>query len=174
MAKVSFTKLGLKTNQDIKTIEFNGQIIEVKQYLPVNDKLILIGDVINNSADNNNFANPIKLSVYTNLMVLQYYTNINFTDKQKEDAPKLYDITFSSGLMDQVITAIPEKEYQDIVEGVNRTAGAVYAYQNSILGILENISQDYSNLDLDATALQQKIADPNNMALLKDIITKLG
>ena len=42
MAKVSLTKLGLKVNQDIKTIEFNEQIIEVKQYLPINNKLELI------------------------------------------------------------------------------------------------------------------------------------
>ena len=33
MAKVSLTKLGLKVNQDIKNIEFNEQIIELKKYL---------------------------------------------------------------------------------------------------------------------------------------------
>jgi hypothetical protein len=30
MAKVTFTKLGLTKNQDVKTIEFNDQVIEVK------------------------------------------------------------------------------------------------------------------------------------------------
>jgi hypothetical protein len=30
MAKVSFTKLGLKLNQEIKTIIWNDQVIEVK------------------------------------------------------------------------------------------------------------------------------------------------
>ena len=38
MAKVSFTKLGLKTNQEVKTIEWNEQIIEIKQYLPIEKK----------------------------------------------------------------------------------------------------------------------------------------
>ena len=47
MAKVAFSKLGLKVNQDIKTIEFNGQNIEVKQYLPIQDKLRLISNIIN-------------------------------------------------------------------------------------------------------------------------------
>jgi len=51
MAKLSFTKLGLKVNQDIKTIEYNGQNIEIKQYLPIQDKLKLIGDVIMYSAE---------------------------------------------------------------------------------------------------------------------------
>ena len=41
MAKVSLTKLGLKVNQDIQIIDFNEQDIEIKQYLPVNEKLML-------------------------------------------------------------------------------------------------------------------------------------
>ena len=42
MAKLAFSKLSLKVNNDVKTINFNEQTIEVKQYLPVNDKLELI------------------------------------------------------------------------------------------------------------------------------------
>ena len=42
------------------------------------------------------------------------------------------------------------------------------------MGILENISADYSNLNLDATEIQSKLADPNNMALLRDVLSKLG
>ena len=85
MAKVSLTKLGLKVNQDVKNIEFNEQIVEVKQYLPVNDKLELISNVINSAHDENNFSNPIKVSVFTTLEIMYAYTNVNFTDKQKED-----------------------------------------------------------------------------------------
>jgi len=46
MAKVTFTKLGLKVNQEIKTIEYNEQVVEIKQYLPIQEKLQLIGRVI--------------------------------------------------------------------------------------------------------------------------------
>ena len=35
MAKLSFSKLGLTKNTNIKSIEYNGQNIEVKQYLPI-------------------------------------------------------------------------------------------------------------------------------------------
>ena len=111
MAKVSFTKLGLKVNQEIKIIEFNEQTIEVKQYLPINTKLEIISNVINASADENNFANPVKISVFTTLEIMYNYTNINFTDKQKEDPTKLYDMIISSGLVAEVVKAIPESEY---------------------------------------------------------------
>ena len=78
MAKVSFTKLGLSKNQDVKVVEFNGQDIEVKQYLPVNDKLMLISDVINMSMGENNFANPVQVSVFTTIGIFNlsnYYSN---------------------------------------------------------------------------------------------------
>lgn len=174
MAKVSLTKLGLKVNQDIKNIEFNEQIIEVKQYLPINEKLELISSVINSAADENNFSNPVKENVFLTLEILYHYTNINFTDKQKEDPIKLYDLVVSSGLVNKVTDLIPEEELDEVINGVAQSVKAIYTYRNSVLGILESISQDYSNLDLDATEIQEKLADPDNMAFLKQVLTKLG
>jgi len=43
-----------------------------------------------------------------------------------------------------------------------------------VLGILDTVSQDYSNLDLDATEIQKKLADKDNLALVRDVLTKLG
>lgn len=174
MAKVSFSKLGLKVNQDIKTIIFNNQSIEVKQYLPVNEKLELISNVINASHDDNNFANPVKVSIFTTLEIMYAYTNINFTDKQKEDLTKLYDMLVSSGLIAAVVNVIPEAEYHEVLCGVSDSIDAIYTYRNSVMGILEQVSQDYSALDLDATKIQEKLADPENMAFLKEVTTKLG
>ena len=174
MAKISFSKLGLKINQDIKTIEYNGQIIEIKQYLPIQEKLQLISNVINLSSDENNFANPVKVNVCTMIEMVDKYTNINFTDKQKEDIPKLYDLLVGNNLVKTIISEIPEDEYFDIVNGINKSTDAIYTYRNSALGILEIIKQDYSNLDLNAEEIQKKLNDPNNMALLREVLDKLG
>ena len=174
MAKLAFTKLGLKINTDIETFEFNEQTIEVKQYLPVNDKLTLVSEVINNSADENNFANPVKVEVYTTVAIIEAYTNITFTDKQKEDITKLYDKLVSSELYQTILRLIPVEEINSLFDALRSSIDAIYNYRNSVMGILENISTDYSNLDLDASAIQAKLADPENMALLKNILTKLG
>ena len=174
MAKVSFTKLGLKKNEEIGILHINEQDIEVKQYLPINEKLELISSVINSAADENNFSNPVKENVFLTLEILYHYTNINFTDKQKEDPVKLYDLVVSSGLVNKVTDLIPEEELDEVINGVAQSVKAIYTYRNSALGILESISQDYSNLNLDATEIQQKLADPDNMALLKQVLTKLG
>ena len=175
MAKIAFTKLGLKKKDEVKTVNINNNVIEVKQYLPINDKLALISRVINLSHDSsNNFANPVQVEVIGTIEIIAAYTNLSFTEKQKEDYAKLYDLLEENGITKDLIGAIPEDEYAFLIDGINDSIEAVYKYQNSILGILEVISQDYSNLDFDATKIQQQLADPDNLSLLKDVLTKLG
>ena len=174
MAKLSYTKLGLKVNQENGVVFHNDQTIEVKSYLPVNDKLKLISNVINLSADDNNFANPVKEDVYFALEIIENYTNISFTDKQKEDPTKLYDSFVSTGLYNKIVDMIPEDEVMRLKTGLQASVKAVYDYRNSVMGILDTISTDYSNLDLDASNIYKNIADPENMTLLKDVLTKLG
>ena len=174
MSRVPFTKLGLKKIEDTKTISICDQDVEVKQYLPINDKINIITNVIENSADDNNFANPVKVEVFANLEIMYAYTNISFTDKQKENPTKLYDLLEENGIIAEVIAAIPENEYALLLGWIDETIEAFYTYRNSVMGIMEQISTDYSNLSLDATEIQQKLADPQNLELLKDIMTKLG
>lgn len=174
MAKIGFTKLSLKRKNEVKTITINNNQIEIKQYLPVNEKLDLIARVINGAHDQNNFPNPIKIEVIGTLEMIMAYTNISFTEKQKEDIPKLYDLLEENGVIKDIISQIPEDEYNFIIDGINKTVDAVYAYNNSVLGILESISQDYSNLDFDIQKLQNDIANPENLKLVKEVLTKLG
>ena len=174
MSRVPFTKLGLKKKEEIKNITINDQVIEVKQYLPISDKINIITNVIENSADDNNFANPVKVEVFANLEIMYAYTNIGFTDKQKENPTKLYDLLEENGIIAEVIAAIPENEYALLLGWIDETIEAFYAYRNSVMGIMEQISADYSNLSLDATEIQQKLADPQNLELLKSVMTKLG
>ena len=44
----------------------------------------------------------------------------------------------------------------------------------SVFGILDSINKDYNTMNLDATEIQKKLADPENMALLRDVLAKLG
>lgn len=174
MAKIPFTKLQLKKINESKEFTYNEQIITVKQYLPIQDKLALISRVINSAADEYNFTNPVKLDMYLALEIIYTYTNLSFTEKQKEDIAKLYDLLEENKIFDKVIELIPEEEYNTLWEGVVELSESIYAYQTSVLGILDTVSRDYKDLDLNATEIQQKLNDPNNMALLRSILTNLG
>ena len=172
--KPTFAKFGLKVNSTVNTITINEQEVEIKQYLPINDKLALIGDVINQAADDNNFSNPVKLEVFTKLEIVFYYTNISFTEKQKEDLIKLYDLLESNNIFNQVIAGMDENELEIITSGIEDCSNAIYTYKNSAMGIIDAISSDYSNLNFDATEIQKKLSDENNLELLRNVLTKLG
>ena len=175
MAKIGLTKLGLtKINQEIKEIEFNGQKIEVKEYLPINDKLELMSTVINLSMAGNVFANPVQIEVYTVLQIFEYYTNINFTDKQKEDICKLYDLLIGSGLKDIIFENIDSKEIEYITNGIKDSIKALYKYQNSLMGILEALTTNYQNVNFDLEQIMDKVKDPESLALIKQLLPILG
>lgn len=174
MARIPFSKLKLTKKEDVKNIAINDVEIEVKQYLPTSEKIEIITNTLQNSADDNNFANPVKVEVFLNLEMIYAYTNLSFTDKQKEDASKLYDLLEVNGVIAAVVEAIPETEYNLLLTWTQETIDAFYTYRNSVMGILEQVSADYSNLDLDATKIQTKLADPQNLELLKGVMTKLG
>ena len=177
MAKISYTKLGINKEElnKVQTVEYNGQTIEVKQYLPVIEKSELITRVLNNSVDENNgYYNLLQMDMYLALAIVYDYSNISFTEKQKEDPMKLYDMLNVSRVLHLILGLVPEGEFYYLNKTVHEMANNIVAYRNSAMGIMERITTDYSNLDLDASAIQKELADPNNMTLLKDILTKLG
>ena len=175
MAKVTFNKLNLIKNTEIKNIDINENIIEVKQYLPVEEKLELISYIVNMAHDEDyNFSNPVKVEVFAGIGIIKYYSNITFTEKQLENPAKIYDLLNSNNVINNVIAAIPSNEYDEIRTGIEDTIKSIYQYQNSVLGILDTIGQDYSDLNLEADTINEKLSNPDNMKLLRDVLAKLG
>ena len=174
MAKPTFAKMGLKAKNDIKTIVIGEQEIEVKQYLPIQKKLELISNVANYSADENNFANPVKIEVFLNLEIMYNYTNITFTDKQKEDFIKTYDLLEENGIFDLVIPMIPKEEYESLVEDTWDCISEIYKYNNSVLGLMNIIRNDYNGVGADIEKLWSELSDKDNVSFLRDVMDKLG
>lgn len=173
--KVSYTKLKCTVNENKVPVQIGENTIAVKQYLPINEKLELISHVINQShEEDHNYSNPVKVDVYTVMEIIFAYTDISFTDKQKEDIAKLYDQMASSGVIANITKAIPAGELEIICQGVKDTIEAVYKYQNSVYGILDTLRTDYDNLDLNAQTIVDKIGAAENIDLVKDIMNKLG
>ena len=76
--------------------------------------------------------------------------------------------------MSKLMDYLPINEYSILLAEINKMVDSIYAYQNSTVGIMDTISQDYSQLNLDANEIQKKLADPNNLELLKQIAPLLG
>lgn len=178
MAKVPFSKLQAAINgNDCKIFYCNkaGEEIyyEVKQYLPLKEKLELVSNIINQSVDDNGFYNPMRVKMYMALEVVYAYTNLSFTDKMKEDPFKLYDILISTGIFNDIINCICDKEWPEIQENVWDTIENIYNYRNSVLGILEAVKEDYQGVSFDASEINKNISNPENLELLKQVLSKL-
>ena len=81
------------------------------------------------------------------------YSNLSFTAKQLEDPFKLYDLLVQAGIFDEIIAIIGD-EWKEIQESTYAVIKNIYEYKNSAMGILEMVSSDYSDLNLDAINIQ--------------------
>lgn len=175
MAKLSFTKLSLQKNIQVKDWQYNDQSIEVKQYLPIKERMDIAQSVIQQVIDfNNEFLNEFAFHMYMDLAIVFNYTNLSFTDKQKEDLYKLYDLLVGSGFMKELKKQVDCNQTDDLEVYTYETLNEYYKYHNSVYGIMDAMNQNYSNLDLDVNELQDKIANPESLSLVKDILTKMG
>ena len=121
---------------------------------------------------NDKIFNIPQVLVNVGLEMVYNYTNISFTEKQKEDGFKLYDALVSSTLLGQIL-AICERDYSAIQTWIIDILTKLYAQYNSARGILASIASEYSDMNLDMTELQKQISDPEKFGLLKDVLSKL-
>lgn len=175
MAKVPFSKLQASVDGGTtRNFYYNkaGEEIyyEVKHYLPFEEKVKLVERIVNQSIDDNGFYNPMRVKLYMVLEITYTYTNLSFTDKMKEDPFKLYDILVSTGIFTDIIDCIREKDWDEIQKNIWATVENIYKYKNSAMGILDLIATDYQDLNMDLSAIQEKLADPNSLSLIKDIL----
>ena len=179
MAKVPFSKLQASVNGCDTCVSYmnrSGEEIkyEVKHYLPFKEKLELVSNIINKSIDDNGFYNPMRVKMNMVLEVTYAYTNLSFTEKMKDDPFKLYDILVSTGIFADIVNVIREKDWTEIQDSVWATIKNIYEYRNSVMGILENISSDYSGLSLEAAEIQKQLNEGNGIEFLKEVMAKLG
>lgn len=175
MAKVAFSKLKCKINDVEVPVQIGEETVMVKQYLPIQEKLALIGKVIELSHEQDyNYSNPVKIEVFKNLEIIFTYTNLSFTDKQKEDLPKLYDMLVSSGTLNKIMDNIPNEERDMLTIGIFNSLQAVYQYQNSALGILDGIKKGYNQTEFDVEALQKAVSSLADSPLVKEILPLVG
>ena len=138
MSKVSYLNLKLKTDTSTETIDWNNNSIEIKQYLPIEEKYNLIMVTLQETKESNIY-NPLKIDLFFHLNLVYMYTNINFTEKQKEDASKLYDNLMSSGLLAQIISKIPTEEYDMLYTYLENVKNDLDKYGQSFKAILDAI-----------------------------------
>lgn len=140
---MNFKDLNLKkdylTNTSI--LKINEQQIEVKQYLPIADKNDLI-EIALQKAEENGTYNEIFLDVYFHLNLIYLYTNIEFSDEDREDEMQLYDILESNHIIDNVIACLMEGEYENLKSLLVTMLDRKLKYENSAAAVFRRFVTD--------------------------------
>ena len=175
MAKVNFTKVIPVKKVEPKEIDINGATVVIEQYLPISEKAAFAERVINAAIDPNiTFASASRMAVYFAIELIKTYTNINLTDKLLQEPNKVYDLLVINGVLEKVIDAIPEEEYNELYDKTYEDQEHVESFMHSFLGVMNSIQSDYSQTAFNIENLLQTVKDPTALNTLKDILEKIG
>lgn len=138
---ISYANMKLKPVTTTHKFEWNGNEIEVLDYLPIEDKYDLIMITLQKSLEDG-YYNPIKIDEFFHLHLIYMYTNINFTEKQKEDEHKLYDSLKSNGLIDAFIEQMNEFDYSELFSMLDDTKKELIEYKRSTSALIQSLVSD--------------------------------
>ena len=136
---MKYSDLKLSINNEIVTIVVNEVEIEVRKYLPIEDKIDLI-EVALQKAEENGIYNEMKLAMYFDLYIIYMYTNLEFTDEEKTNEYKLYNELESNGVIAAVLGAL--EEYEILFHYLNIMKEAKMRYKTSAAAMIQTFIQD--------------------------------
>lgn len=136
MSKVAFNKLGLSKNSSFKEVEFNEQKIEVSQYLDIGLKSTLVNAAVRYSVIKG-IVDEILVDAYLHIFIVEHYTNINFTPKQKENILDTFDILESNGFFNVIIGAMNPAEYEYLFSMAKKLTANLNEYNRTIVSLAE-------------------------------------
>ncbi len=127
---MEFNKFNIKMPNKTKTIKINDIEIKVKQYLPISEKINLVQIALQQSLQDGVYNDGL-LTAYFHTYLVMFYTDIEFTDEEKQDILSLFDIFDSSQVLNTIIGAIPEKELKDLAEMLTNQQKLNMTYKQS-------------------------------------------
>ena len=150
---ISYANMKLKPKTSTHTMKWEENEIEILDYLPIEDKYDLIMITLQKAWEDG-YYNPIKIDQFFHLHLIYMYTNINFTDKQREDENKLYDTLKSNGLIDAFISQFDETEYNELYVWMEDVKNEITNYKHSASALVQSVITD---LPKQAEAMQNII-----------------
>ena len=148
--------------------------IKVKKKISYEDKVKLIDELIDNVLDGS-FINAVKEDFYWMVLVVKYYTDIEFSDEQIAELQyHLIDFFNESGLFQQVCNVIDRNDIDTLQDLAFSAIDYIDKYSNSARGIMESIASDYSNVAAEVDEVAKTINDPDSLKFVKDFLAKVN
>ena len=161
-----FGDLNLSKNKETTEILINDIPVQVKHTIPVSDKIDLIQVALQKSQDESGLFNEVKKEIFFHLNLIYLYTDIEFSEEDRQDEMELYDKLKQNGVIDKVIDVLTDKikeekyfayrigEYQNLKDLFDVSADNIERYRHTAAAVVRGIIQDL----------------PRNAAAAKDIV----
>lgn len=171
---MKYSELNLREPEvENRTIKLNsGVALDVRTYLPIDDKANLITWAINLALDEKNGCiSPVRFEVCFALGVVRWYAGIDFDDDISFS--DIYDMFEQNDVINQVMGAIPVAEIDFVRDLAKDTAEDIVRYNNSFMGMITTASSDTSNLTDEVKEIVNAIKNGEGMeqlAVIKDVV----
>ena len=176
MKEIAFNQLNIQPCIETKCIHCGDTAIEVQSYLPIDDKAKLLQFVVNGALDEvTGTFSPLRVEVYFTIAVCRWYAGISFTEEDMVNVAQVYDALDTSGLIENIMDAIPEEEMFFIKGLVEETVTDIARYNASAAGIIQNMSNSATGLDEQITTILEQIKNGEGLeqlSAIKDVVGK--
>lgn len=156
-------------------VDFGGQGIAVKAWLPAEQMLDMIQFIVRGAMDpDRGTFNPFVTSVWETIAMVKYFTDIEFSDEELANPGKLYDDIVHSGLYDAICGVIDTDVLTEVSLQISDTVVAVERFNNSFAGIMTAMKGNSDELSAQMDSLIEKVKNKEGIGELIEIQKSLG
>lgn len=129
-----------KIENNVRMIKLaEGKLIKVIKYLPCDQKMAFVMDVIARCVEDGKIL-PVAVDIVTYMNIVTYYTNLEI-DLEELSVFEAYDIMVQTGVLKKILEVIPEDELKLMFEYIKESIHNKVEHDNSVGGGLRGISQ---------------------------------
>ena len=138
MAIINYNDLGLTKSKEVRIFKWNNKDIEIVKYLPIDAKYDIVMITLQEAYEEGIY-NPVKLDKFFHLNLVFMYSNLVFTDEDRQDTDKLYDELKSSGFMDKFLQNINEEDYTEMLEDIDTIIKAKSGFSGIVKKLVDDL-----------------------------------
>lgn len=171
---MNYKELNLSTSIKEVPVKIDDAIeLSVRTYLPIAEKISLITYVVDHALDESTGRfSPVRVGLFFDLAIAHFYGGIDFEDDVI--ALDAYDAMEVNGILTQIVSAIPQEEYDNIMSLVLETVKDIADYNSSFAGILQIASQDSVDLTQQIETALGQVKNREGLEILSEIKNVVG
>ena len=153
-------------------IKVNGDDITVFEKISSRNMIDIINLSVDAAKESQGVYNPCTLDIYFHTYLVLLYTDIEVTDEERKDILSLYDSFVKDGILDQVLDAIDDTEYNNLVDWTTEYVENRVKKELSFAGIVDNFIQTMPEKAQEAADILQGV-NPESVENVTKLLTDM-